>query len=210
MGRRKQKTRRWAQQQDKDPYVRRARQQGFRSRAAFKLEEIDQRDRLFNGCRSVLDLGASPGGWSQYAIRRMGAGGVIVAVDILPMQAIPGVEFIQGDFTDKSIQERIDQLGPESGYDLVICDISPNIMGIADVDQARSAELAVQTIRFSSAVLHSKGRLLIKVFSGGETERIRHIADEYFKRCEARKPKASKGRSREFYLLLRAPYVDEH
>lgn len=209
MSRRKRKSRRWADEQSRDPYARQARQHGYRSRAFFKLAEIEKQRHLFQSCRYLLDLGASPGGWSQYASKCLSAGAVIVAVDILQMKDIPGVEIIQGDFMEEHIQKDIKSVPPDGRYDLVISDISPNITGIADVDQRRSADLVIEVIRFSFGVLRNDGRLLVKVFAGGEMDNIRRFAANHFRECEVLKPRASKDRSREHYLLLKTPCIDD-
>lgn len=202
MARRKSKTRRWVADKQRDPYARAARAAGYRSRAAFKLQQMDEQDRLFARARRVLDLGAAPGGWSQYA-RDSLADGTVVAVDLLPMAPIDGVTFVQGDFTDAAVQQRILALAAPDAYDLVISDMAPNITGIADVDQANAAGLAEEVINFSGRMLAKNGILLVKLFEGSETARIRGVAESKFQRATVRKPRASRDRSREIYLLLR-------
>lgn len=204
MARRKRGTRRWVDEKKRDPYARQARQSGYRSRSAYKLEQIDRQDRLLQSARRVLDVGAAPGGWSQYAKRRM-TGGAVVAVDLLPVAPIDGVTIIQGDFTDSAVQARLLAAVEPDSYDLVISDMAPNITGIADVDQARGAELAEQVITFSARVLADNGRLLVKVFEGSEAPRIRTLGQSLFQRGAVRKPDASKDKSREFYLVLQRP-----
>jgi len=204
MSRRKRKTRSWVADKKRDVYSRKARQAGYRSRAAYKLQEIDERDRLFARAGCVLDLGAAPGGWSQYARERL-SGGTIVAVDLLPMEPIQGVTAVQGDFTDAGVQDRLLGLVSPREYDLVISDLAPNITGIADVDQANAARLAEQVIAFSARILAKNGGLLVKVFEGSEAERIRRLGREMFHQSAVRKPGASRDRSREFYLVLRRP-----
>jgi len=204
MARRKRSARKWVDEKKRDPYARQARQAGYRSRAVFKLEQIDRRDSLLKGARRVLDVGAAPGGWSQYARRRAGPGAV-VALDLLPVAAIDGVTIIQGDFGDPAVQERVLALVAPDSYDLVISDMAPNISGIADVDQARGAALAEQVITFSSRALADNGRLLVKIFEGSEAPRLRRLAQSLFERSAVRKPGASRDKSREFYLVLQRP-----
>lgn len=204
MARRKRGTRKWVDEKKRDPYARQARQSGYRSRSAYKLEQIDRQDGLLRGARRVLDVGAAPGGWSQYAKRRI-TGGSVVAVDLLAMTPIEGVTIIQGDFTDSAVQARLLEAVEPGSYDLVISDMAPNITGIVDVDQARGAELAEQVINFSARILADKGRLLVKVFEGSEAARIRTLGQSLFQRSVVRKPDASKDKSREFYLVLQQP-----
>jgi 23S rRNA (uridine2552-2'-O)-methyltransferase len=204
MSRRKRRTRNWVADKKRDVYTRKARQAGYRSRAAYKLQEIDERDRLFSGVLRVLDLGAAPGGWSQLARERL-QGGTLVAVDLLPMEPIEGVQCIQGDFTDTSVQEALLAAVAPDDYDLVMSDLAPNITGIADVDQANAADLAERVIAFSARILGKSGRLILKVFEGSEAARIRRQGENLFHQCAVRKPGASRGRSREFYLVLRRP-----
>ncbi|MGA8258596.1 MAG: RlmE family RNA methyltransferase [Arenicellales bacterium] len=200
----KRKTRSWLADRSRDPYTRRAREAGYRSRAVYKLQQIDERDRLFVGVNRVLDLGCAPGGWSQYARERI-TGGRVVAVDILPMPAIEGVAFVQGDFREEAVQRRLLEPVSPQPYDLVISDMAPNITGIADVDQANAAELAEGAIALSVRILAKNGALLVKLFEGSEAARIRSLGISLFRRCVVRKPQASRGKSREIYLLLRGP-----
>jgi len=204
MSRRKRGTRKWVAEKSRDPYTRQARQAGYRSRAVYKLEQIDRQDKLLRGARRVLDLGAAPGGWTQYA-RRQVSGGLVVALDLLPVARIEGVTVIQGDFTDPGIQARLLELVAPDGYDLVISDMAPNISGIADVDQARGAALAECVITFSSRILAYNGKLLVKLFEGSEAARIRALGQSLFHRAAVRKPGASRDKSREFYMLLERP-----
>lgn len=204
MAGRKRKTRNWAREKQRDVYTRRAREAGYRSRAAYKLQQIDERDRLLKGVGNVLDLGSAPGGWSQYVRARLPRG-TVVAVDLLPMDAIEGVTFIEGDFTDWGIQERLSAAAGPDGFDLVISDMAPNITGINDVDQANSADLVEKAITFSSRVLAKNGKLVVKLFEGSEAAGIRRLGERLFRHCAVRKPGASRGKSREVYLLLRQP-----
>lgn len=204
MAGKKRRTRNWVANKKRDVYTRRARQAGYRSRAAYKLQQIDERDRLFARADCVLDLGAAPGGWSQYARQRM-TGGDIVAVDLLPMEPIDGVTVVQGDFTDAPVQEHALSLIAPRAYDLVLSDMAPNITGIPDADQARAAGLVEQVMAFSARILRESGVLVVKVFEGGEAAGLRRLAQDTFHGCTVRKPEASRDRSREFYLVLRRP-----
>lgn len=204
MGRRKRKTRSWAADRQRDVYTRRARQAGYRSRAAYKLRQLDERDRLFARARRVLDLGAAPGGWSQYARERL-EGGSVVALDLLPMTPVEGVTFVQGDFTDETVRDRLMALISPHVYNLVISDMAPNITGIADVDQANAAALAERVVTFAARIMAKNGVLVVKVFEGGEAARVRRLGEAAFRQCTVRKPDASRDESREFYLVLRRP-----
>ncbi|HSH42955.1 MAG TPA: RlmE family RNA methyltransferase [Arenicellales bacterium] len=202
MGRKKRSTRNWVAGKRRDVYTRQARSAGYRSRAAYKLQQIDERDHLFRRVNRVLDLGAAPGGWSQYARERL-SGGTIVALDLLSMKPIDGVTVLQGDFTDAAARERVADLVSPHAYDLVMSDMAPNITGIADVDQANAASLAEQAIEFAARVLAENGALVLKVFAGSEADRVRRLAQSVFRQCAVRKPGASRDQSREFYLVLR-------
>lgn len=204
MANRKRKARGWSRDQQRDVYTRRAREAGYRSRAAYKLEQIDQQDRLFKGVRRILELGAAPGGWSQYARARC-AGASIIAVDLLTMKPVDGVSFIQGDFTDPEVQRGLSDAIEPYKYDLVISDMAPNITGIADVDQANIAGIVEKTIDFSAGILAKNGKLLVKLFEGSEAARLRQLAESRFRECVVRKPGASRNKSREIYLLMRYP-----
>lgn len=204
MPNRKRKARNWARDKQRDVYTRRARDAGYRSRSAYKLQQIDEQDRLFQGARRILDLGAAPGGWSQYARSRC-TGGSVIAVDLLPMAPIKGVTCLEGDFTDPAMQQRLVEAVSPDGYDLVISDMAPNITGIPDVDEANSSALVEQAITFSSRILAKNGKLLVKLFEGGEAAGIRRLGATMFRSCTVRKPGASRSKSREIYLLLRQP-----
>lgn len=184
-----------------DEFVRRARDEGLRSRAAYKLMEIDQRDHLLAPGMTVIDLGAAPGAWSVYARDRLGPRGRVIALDLLALEAIPGVEVIQGDFTEDAVfEDLLDRLGGQP-VDLVLSDMAPNISGIAAVDQARSIGLAELALDLALRTLRPGGKLLVKVFQGeGYPEYLRLLKGR-FDRVVTRKPKASRGRSREIYLL---------
>lgn len=192
--------RHWAAQHAADPYVRRAREAGLRSRAAWKLEEMDRRDRLLRPGMTVVDLGAAPGGWSQYAARRLAGRGEVWALDRLPMAPVPNVHVIQGDFTDPGVVADLrGRLG--SGADLVMSDMAPNITGVPATDQARALALAEQAAAFAAQVLRPGGAFLVKVFEGPGLEALRRGLQDQYRGLRVRKPGASRARSREYYLL---------
>ncbi len=194
---------RWLQRQNRDPYVKQARNSSYRSRAVYKLQEIDQRDRLFRPGQLVVDLGAAPGSWSQYVAEKIRPTGRIIALDMLEMQAISGVEFIQGDFTEPQVFEQCLQCLGGQNADLVISDLSPNLTGIRDTDQARSMHLAELVLDFACQVLTPRGSLLLKVFEGSGMDQFKRHLNQQFQRVSVRKPDASRAGSREFYILGR-------
>jgi 23S rRNA (uridine2552-2'-O)-methyltransferase len=198
---------RWLRAHEKDPYVRKARQSEYRSRAAFKLQEIDQRDKLFRPGQLVIDLGAAPGSWSQYAAARVGPRGRVIAVDLLPMVPVTNVEFILGDFTEPAVQSRCLEALDGRRADLVISDMAPNLSGIRATDQARSMRLAEVALEFARQVLAPRGDLLLKLFQGSGADEFRKELVEHFQRVTVRKPGASKSESREFYVLARGHEV---
>jgi len=196
----------WLQRHVFDPFVKRAREEGFRSRAAFKLIEIDARDHLLRPGATVIDLGAAPGGWSQVAAAKVGAKGRVVALDLLEMPAPPGVQFIQGSFLEPAV--RAAALAAAGGkVDLVLSDMMPNVSGIASADQARAAELVHEAIAFCGEVLKPGGAFLVKVFQGAEFAGVLAELRRCFASVQTRKPAASRGESRETYLLAREPKV---
>ncbi len=194
---------RWRARQASDPYVERARREGWRGRAVFKPIELDRRERLIRAGQTVVDLGAAPGSWSQYAAKRVGAGGSVIALDLLEMDAIPGVEIIQADFNDRAVVEALEgRCGPRS-VDLVLSDMAPNISGNRAVDQPRSIALAEEAMWFAEQVLKPGGDLLVKLFQGSGTNEYVALARERFERARLVKPDASRAKSREIYLLAR-------
>jgi 23S rRNA (uridine2552-2'-O)-methyltransferase len=191
----------WMREHINDPYVQKARAEGYRSRAAYKLLELDEKDRLLAPGQLVVDLGAAPGSWSQVAAARLGARGRVVAVDLLPMEPLPGVFFVQGDFREQAVLDALLAALGGSKADLVICDLAPNISGIAVSDQARVMHLAELALEFARQCLKPGGSLLVKVFQGvGFTEFLADMR-RAFAKVGSRKPVASRGRSSEMYLL---------
>jgi 23S rRNA (uridine2552-2'-O)-methyltransferase len=195
------RTRGWLQTHTSDAFVKQARQAGYRSRAAYKLLEIDRRDHLFRPGMTVLDLGAAPGGWSQVAAQHVGHAGRVIAVDLLDMAPLAGVEFIRADFSTATAQDGIKAMIGSAGADLVISDMSPNLTGRRDVDQANTEHLNVLSLAFSEAVLNEGGDLLIKTFHGSGFDALRESARQTFDMVMVRKPKASRVHSSEVYLL---------
>ncbi len=192
----------WLQRHFRDPYVKRAQQEGARSRAHYKLAEIDARDKLFRSGMTVVDLGAAPGGWSEYAAERVKPRGQVVAVDLLPLAPIAGVTFVQGDFTDPQVLDSLRQrLGGPA--DLVISDMAPNITGISATDQARALALAESAVAFAQSALRPGGALLVKAFHGTGFDALAADLRRHFKKVSTRKPGASRTESREVYLLAK-------
>ena len=203
MTRRSKSSGRWLQEHFADPFVKKARAQGFRSRAIYKLEELDQREQLLRPGLICLDLGAAPGAWSQYASRRVGRKGRVVATDILPMDPIVGVEFVQGDFREPTVVAALQALLPERGVDLLLSDMAPNLSGIDAVDQPRSLYLAELALDTAGSVLKPGGNALIKVFQGSGFPALLAAARQRFAKVRMLKPEASRARSPELYLLAK-------
>lgn len=193
----------WMHEHVTDPYVQRAKAEGWRSRAAFKLMEIDDKDHLIRPGMVVVDLGAAPGGWSQVAAKRAGPGGEVVALDLLDMPPIPGVTFFRGDFQEEAALVLLGKHLAGRPVDLVFSDMAPNLSGIASADQARSICLAELALDFAGRSLGRNGALLVKAFQGEGFEAFRATMVAMFDKVVVRKPKASRGRSRELYLLGR-------
>ncbi len=201
-------SKRWLQQHFDDPYVKQAQQQGFRSRAVFKLQELDEKYQLLKPGMVVVDLGAAPGGWSEYAITRVTPGGRVIALDILPMEPLRDVEFIEGDFTETPALEALEAKLHGSDVDLVMSDMAPNMSGVAVTDQARAMYLAELALDFSKDHLKKGGCLLAKMFQGeGFDEFVKHCRSG-FSKVLVRKPKASRPKSREVYLLASGRLVE--
>jgi 23S rRNA (uridine2552-2'-O)-methyltransferase len=203
MTRRRRGSTHWRQQQHADPYVQRAAREGRRSRAVFKLEQIQAKERFIEAGMRCLDLGASPGGWSQYAAEIVGRTGRVWAVDTLPMAPLAGVDFIRGDFTASQTLERVIQALRGSRVDIVMSDMAPNITGSRAVDQPRAMRLAEQALEFCGMVLKPGGTFLVKLFQGAGFESYVASARSRFGKVRLIKPKASRPESREIYLLAR-------
>lgn len=202
MGRSK-SSQRWLKEHFDDPFVKMAKQKGYRSRATFKLLEIQEKDQLIKPGMIVVDLGAAPGGWSEVARKIVGEKGHVIALDILPMEDISGVEFIQGDFSEPEIFEKLLNMIDNRKVDLVISDIAPNISGMTEVDQPKTIYLAELALDFAQSVLKTGGAFLVKVFQGeGFDSYLKQIRKTYSK-VQIRKPQASRPRSKEVYLLGR-------
>lgn len=191
----------WMQEHLNDEFVKRAQKEGYRARAAYKLIEIDDKDKLIKPGMTVVDLGSTPGSWSQVVVQRLKGQGNVIALDILEMQAIPGVTFIQGDFREDAVLKELENSLNGKKVDLVIADMAPNISGIKDVDLAGSAYLTELALAFSSVWLKPEGNFLVKVFIGSGFEGIVKTMRSQFVKVVTRKPKASRDRSSEVYLL---------
>ena len=191
----------WMHEHVNNPYVRRAKAEGYRSRAAYKLLELDKKDRLLAPGQLVVDLGAAPGSWSQVALAKLGARGKVVAVDLLQMEPLPGVHFIQGDFREREVLDALLSAIGGRKADLVISDLAPNISGIGTSDQARSVYLCELALELARECLKPGGSLLVKVFQGAGFIEFLASMREHFGNVGSRKPGASRGRSSEMYLL---------
>ena len=190
----------WIREHINDPFVQKAKREGYRSRASYKLLEIDEKDHLLKKGQIVIDLGATPGGWSQVAQQKVGSEGVVLAVDIIPMEELPGVTFILGDFLETSTQLRLREI-LNTTVDLVLSDLAPNISGLVLYDQARAEVLWLAALEVAVKWLNQEGRFLVKVFHGPDFEPYVKLMRLYFKQVVTRKPKASRDRSPEVYLL---------
>lgn len=191
----------WMLEHINDPYVQRAKAEGYRSRAAYKLLELDQKDRLLAPGQLLVDLGAAPGSWSQVALAKLGTKGRVVAVDLLPMAPLAGVHFVQGDFREQEVLDRLLVALGGRKADLVISDLAPNISGIGVSDQARSMYLCELALEFAGQCLKPGGSLLVKVFQGAGFTGFLGGMRKAFVKVGSRKPVASRGRSSEMYLL---------
>jgi 23S rRNA (uridine2552-2'-O)-methyltransferase len=191
----------WMHEHVSDEYVKRAQKEGYRARAAYKLMEIDDKDHLLKPGMVVVDLGSAPGSWSQVAMQRLQGKGRVLALDILEMQPVPGVEFLQGDFREDNVLAQLEGKLEGSQVDLVISDMAPNISGINVTDQARVAHLAELALEFATDWLKPGGNLLVKVFAGSGFDDILKSMRDVFEQVVTRKPKASRDRSSEIFLL---------
>ena len=203
MAKRSQSSGRWLNEHFSDPFVKRAQAEGWRSRAAFKLEEIDLREKMFRTGAICLDLGATPGAWSQYARRRLGRSGQMLATDILPMESIAGVEFVQGDFRDPVVFDSILERLPGRQVDWVLSDMAPAFSGIDVVDQPRAMDLAELALDMAGRVLKPGGGALIKLFQGAGFEVLVRTTRGQFGKVKLIKPTASRARSAEMYMLAK-------
>jgi len=200
---RKRKTSNWANKQERDPFVKKARSDGYRARAVFKLEQIDQKAKLIRSGTRLVDLGAAPGSWTQYAVTRVADPGQVIAVDLLPMEPVSGVAFVQGDFTSPEVVAHILEALGERELDLVLSDMAPNISGIRATDQARAENLQESILAFCQGALRPGGALLTKLFEGEAAVMMRKRMKLQFDQFQAIKPEASRAESKEIFLLAR-------
>ena len=201
----KSKNRSWIQRHVKDPYVKQSQVDGFRSRASYKLLEIVEKDRLIRSGMTVVDLGSSPGGWSQVASSLVGASGSVVALDISPMDPVSGVEFIQGDFTEDATWGRLQQLVKNRSVDLVISDMAPNISGSQEIDQPAMIHLAEMSLDLALKSLDARGVFISKLFHGQGFDRFVLEVRKLFNKVSIVKPKASRPKSKEVYIVASGP-----
>ena len=194
---------RWLREHFSDEYVKRAQQEGYRSRAVYKLLEINEKDRLVRPGLTVVDLGAAPGGWSQLAVKLMGGQGVVIALDILPMEPLAGVEFIQGDFREMAVLEHLLAVLAHRPVDLILADMAPNTSGVKAVDQPRGMYLNELALDFARRCLRPGGDFLLKAFQGEGFDAFLKELRMVFASVAPRKPKASRARSAEQHLLAR-------
>ena len=204
MPRRKGSSQRWRQRQERDIYVEQATRAGWRSRAVFKLEQIQDKERLLKPGAICVDLGSAPGSWSQLAVRLVGSTGRVIAIDLLPMEPIPGVEFLQGDFTAPETLEAFRNLVGPKPVDLVMSDMAPNMSGNRTIDQPRSLALLDEALAFAKEVLRPGGDLLLKAFQGEGIDALTRELKRDFRTVKTLKPKSSRPESREIYLLARS------
>lgn len=191
----------WMKEHVSDTYVQLAQKEGYRSRAAYKLLEIDEKDRLLKPGMIVVDLGATPGGWSQVAAAKVGRSGKVAALDLLPLDPLGGVDFIQGDFREDAVLRQLEVLLKGKPVDLVISDMAPNMSGVSCTDQARAMHLAELAMEFALEHLSPQGSFLVKAFQGAGFEEFLKLMRSRFAKVATRKPKASRDRSSELYLL---------
>lgn len=191
----------WLQEHFDDEYVKRSLEDGYRSRASYKLIEINDKDRIIRPGTTVVDLGSAPGGWSQVAAQLVGDKGKVIASDILPMDSLAGVEFLQGDFTEQTVLDEILKLLDGATADLVISDMAPNMSGMKDIDQPQVMYLAELALELARSILKPGAYFLVKIFQGEGIEAYQRSLRESFETVKVRKPKASRARSREIYLL---------
>ncbi len=193
----------WLKEHFDDEYVKKAQQDGYRARAVYKLLEINQRDRLLRPGMTVVDLGAAPGSWSEVAAQKVGDSGRVFALDLLPMDVLAGVDFIQGDFQQQDVYDELLKMLDNRQVDLVMSDMAPNISGVKAVDQPRAMYLVELTLELAIKVLKKDGDMLVKVFNGEGVDEFKRVLRNHFDKVLVRKPKASRPRSPEIYLLAR-------
>ena len=203
MARKKSSSKSWLKEHFRDPYVQQAQRDGYRSRACYKLLELQQKDKLIKPGMTVIDLGSAPGGWSQVAAKLVGRKGRVIASDILPMDSLEDVEFIQGDFTEEAVFEHIMAATGDQPVDLVISDMAPNMSGMSAVDQPRSMYLVELALDLARQVLRPGGAFICKVFHGEGFDELLRDTRRSFGKVLTRKPAASRARSREVYLVAR-------
>ena len=201
MSKNKSKSKDWLRRHTNDPYVKRAQQERYRSRAAYKLIEIDHSSNLIGQRTVVIDLGSAPGAWSQYIVRKTDFCGQVVAIDLLPMEPIEGVTFIQGDFLNQESQLLLRGALEGKQVDLVISDMAPNITGVRSIDEANFEELLSEVLKFCQHCLKPSGTLLTKVFEGHGAQSFRREVKRSFAHGQVKKPNASRANSREYYYL---------
>tara|TARA_R110002049_G_scaffold85550_35_gene217578 strand:+ start:4877 stop:5503 length:627 start_codon:yes stop_codon:yes gene_type:complete len=201
MAKKKSSSKAWLKEHRDDPYVQQAQREGYRSRACYKLLELQEKDRLLRRGMTVLDLGSAPGGWSQVAREQVGESGKVIASDILPMDALDGVTFIQGDFTEDEAFTQIIEVLDGKPADMVISDMAPNMSGVYAVDQPRAIYLVELALDMAQQVLAPGGTFVAKVFHGEGFDEVFRQTKEAFARVVTRKPKASRPRSREVYMV---------
>ena len=205
MSRRSKSSGRWLREHFDDPYVQRAQAEGWRSRAAFKLQELDSAERLIFPGAVIVDLGAAPGGWSQYAARKLDGRGTVIALDVLAMDELAGVTFLQGDFREQAVLDALLKAIAGRRVDLVMSDMAPNMSGVDVVDQARAADLESLALELARKVLGPEGTLVMKLFQGAGFQELLADARRSFGLVRVRKPRASRQRSPEAYLVARKP-----
>lgn len=196
-------SKRWLQEHFDDPYVKKAQLEGYRSRAVYKLQEVDEKEHLIKPGMTIVDLGAAPGGWTQYVTQKLQGKGRVIALDILPMDALPDVDFIHGDFREEEVFRQLINLVPERGLDLLLSDMAPNMSGTAAIDIPRAMYLVELAFDFALQMLKPGGNMLIKVFHGTGFDDLVKQSRLSFDKVVIRKPQASRSRSKETYLLAK-------
>lgn len=203
MAKKRSSSKAWLKEHREDPYVQQALREGYRSRACYKLLELQEKDRLLRPGMTVLDLGSAPGGWSQVAAARVGESGIVIATDILPMESLDGVTFIQGDFTEEAVFRQIVCALGDRTADLVMSDMAPNMSGVHAVDQPRAIHLTELALDMAQHVLTPGGAFVAKLFHGEGFDEVYQLAKSSFLKVLTRKPQASRARSREVYMVAK-------